>query len=585
MDIKFTGKYKSLEAFEWLNIPSFVVLTGPNGTGKSQLLELINKTIIEPFDNLSGVQQNKAPELKIIGKDVKPYELTYLKGEWQIDNTVEIDLSILQMNRNSLYESFKQGNFYGSGFSKMNSFFRDFIVKMHKGHNQISREEFFENLPELVVYEGQMSQKISEIFYDYKISEIELLAKGFSIKEIIEQIGEKPWSVLREIIKESKLQFEINDPEEKGLRDVFQLKLTKSGTKENIDFNDLSSGEKVLISLVFYLYNSQERKVFPKLLLLDEPDAHLHPAMSQQFINVIKNILVDKYAVQVIMTTHSPSTVVLSPAESIYIMSRDEPRINKAVSKDQAVSLLTSGLVYVGEGTKYILVEDNDDKEFYTYVYNQMVTDKIINGNIPLVFVPASTKESSGGKSVVSSWICKLQESGLFNVMHGLIDEDNGNPISDGVYKINRYSIENYLVDPLVVYAALIDREKNQEIDDLKFKVGEEYKLKFLSDTDMQKIADYIFRTVDSELESVFSDFKRDEETIRVEVEFANGSKLMYPKWLLNRKGKYILNNLYNRPFNSAVNYATTLKALKKLNIFPMELVRKFEEIKSNIIS
>ena len=69
----------------------------------------------------------------------------------------------------------------------------------------------------------------------------------------------------------------------------------------------MSSGEKVLISLVFYLYSSQEKNVFPKLLLLDEPNAHLHPTMTQQFLNVVKNVLVDKFNVRVIMTTHSPS--------------------------------------------------------------------------------------------------------------------------------------------------------------------------------------------------------------------------------------------------------------------------------------
>mgnify|MGYP006183719209 CR=1 FL=1 len=133
------------------------------------------------------------------------------------------------------------------------------------------------------------------------------------------------------------------------------------------------------------MYNSQEKNVFPKLLLLDEPDAHLHPSMSQQFLNVIKNVLVDKFDVQIIMTTHSPSTVILAPNDSIYEMSRVEPRIRRCVSKNHAVSLLTSGLVYVGEGTKYFLVEDNDDVAFYSFVYNQLTTDNQIDANIPLV--------------------------------------------------------------------------------------------------------------------------------------------------------------------------------------------------------
>jgi ABC-type molybdenum transport system ATPase subunit/photorepair protein PhrA len=44
MNIKFTGKEKSLEDFEWNNIPELSVITGMNGAGKTQILNLINST-------------------------------------------------------------------------------------------------------------------------------------------------------------------------------------------------------------------------------------------------------------------------------------------------------------------------------------------------------------------------------------------------------------------------------------------------------------------------------------------------------------------------------------------------------------
>jgi predicted ATPase len=46
MKIQFDGKYKSIGPFEWNEIPSFVVITGLNGTGKSQLLRLIHATVV-----------------------------------------------------------------------------------------------------------------------------------------------------------------------------------------------------------------------------------------------------------------------------------------------------------------------------------------------------------------------------------------------------------------------------------------------------------------------------------------------------------------------------------------------------------
>ncbi|WNH12082.1 AAA family ATPase [Thalassobellus suaedae] len=577
MEINFQGKYKSITSFNWTEIPNFVVITGPNGTGKSQLLDLIHNTIIN---------KNRTTErVSIIGKSIKPNEVTFLKGEWQLQNTSHVNLSNIQQQMDAHYNNFKGGNYRQIQPNQIHIFSacQEIIRKTGKQFNQISKEEFYENFPEILIeQESQLSQKIGEVFYNYRLSEIELLANKKKEENIKLEIGEKPWVVLREIIRESKLPFEINDPSTNGFRDGFQLKLTHQILNEEVNFNDLSSGEKVLISLVFYLYNSQEKKLFPKLLLLDEPDAHLHPSMSQQFLNVVKNVLVDKFGVQVIMTTHSPSTVMLAPNDSVFEMSRVEPRIAKSPSKNHSVSLLTAGLVYVGEGTKYFLVEDSDDVSFYSFVYNQLTLENIINADIPLVFISASTKDKSGGKDAVQNWVTKLQESGIVNIIHGLIDADSGNITSDGVYKIDRYSIENYLTDPIIVYAALIDKEVNPIIDDVNFSVGEEYKLKSLSAEILQKVADSIISDIEPDLVNIFTDFNQNTETERIEIEYSNGIKLSYPKWLFTRRGKTILNEAYNRKYTSRViNFTTLFKALRKLNLFPKDLIDKLNEIKN----
>lgn len=577
MEIIFSGKYKSITSFTWSNIPNFVVITGPNGTGKSQLIDLLYNTIIS--------SQSIKERVSITGKAINSNEVVYLKGEWQLQSTQPVSLYSLQQVIDSHYGNFRSGHYTNNNHNvKLNYACNEVIRLTGKHYSNISKEEFEKYFPQIIIeQESQISQKIGEVFYNYRLSEIELLANKETEESIKNKIGEKPWVVLREIIKESKLPFEINDPSKNGIRDGFKLQLTHQILNEEIDFNDLSSGEKVLISLVFYLYNSQEKNIFPKLLLLDEPDAHLHPSMSQQFLNVIKNVLVDKFDVQVIMTTHSPSTVILAPEYSIYEMSRTEPRITKSPSKNHSVSLLTSGLVYVGEGTKYFLVEDNDDVNFYSFIYNQLTTENQIDANIPLVFIPASTKDKSGGKDVVQNWVNKLQQSGLVNIVNGLIDADSGNVISEGVYKIDRYSIENYLIDPILVYATLIDKEKNPEIEGLIISLGEEYKLKSLPNEILQKISDLIISKIEPELENYFKDFNKQIETQRIEITYLNGSKIMLPIWLINRRGKTLLNEVYNKVFSSTIiNFSTLFKSLRKLNMFPIELVDKLTEIKNS---
>ncbi|MES2265562.1 MAG: ATP-binding protein [Bacteroidota bacterium] len=580
MRITFNGKFKSITDFVWENIPDFVVITGPNGSGKTQLLELI-------FDTVTNSKQN-FQRVNFENVSFKPIEVTFLQGEWHLQNTRHVDLAILQSNSNNRFSQFNSER--GSNFHSLNqqgkykflAAIEDVKTKSGKEYAQITADDFNKFFPDFFIeQDNELSQKISETFYNYRLSEIELLAQQVHPNQIVERIGEKPWEVLKAILKEAKLPFVINDPSNSGFRDKFKLQLSNSVTNENIEFTDLSSGEKVLISLMFYLYSSQEKAVFPKLLLLDEPDAHLHPSMSQQFLNVIKNVLVDKFKVKVIMTTHSPSTVILAPVDSIYEMSKEEPRIKKSPSKNHSVSLLTAGLVYVGEGTKYFLVEDKDDVEFYSYIYNQMVLDQIIESDIPLVFIPASTNNKSGGKDVVQNWVKKLEDSGLQNILHGLIDEDSGNAVSGEVYKIDRYSIENYLIDPLIVFAILIDKEKAPEVDGLKLTIGEEYKLKTLEAEKLQKIVDYVFNSIEPELPNFFADFNAT-ELDRLDIKFTNGIVLSYPKWIINRRGKTLLNEVYNKVFTSSiVNHTTLFKAMRKLNFFPLELLAKFNELKS----
>ncbi len=79
MELKFDGKYKSITSFHWTDIPDFVVLTGPNGTGKSQLLDLI-------YNSLTNIQ-GTTDKVTLIGKTFEPEEVTFLKGEWELQNS------------------------------------------------------------------------------------------------------------------------------------------------------------------------------------------------------------------------------------------------------------------------------------------------------------------------------------------------------------------------------------------------------------------------------------------------------------------------------------------------------------------
>jgi hypothetical protein len=135
-----------------------------------------------------------------------------------------------------------------------------------------------------------------------------------------------PWQFVNDALRSARLPFEISKPDEFSFA-PFQPRLTKVSSKADVGFNDLSSGEKILMSLAFCVYYAQDKRQVatkPKLLLLDEVDAPLHPSMARTFLGTIMDTIVAEHGIPVIAATHSASTVAMAPESSLYIM--DERR-------------------------------------------------------------------------------------------------------------------------------------------------------------------------------------------------------------------------------------------------------------------
>ena len=125
--------------------------------------------------------------------------------------------------------------------------------------------------------------------------------------------------------------------------DEFQLyssnvQITNDGL--NIEFSDLSSGEKILFGLAIFL--SEKENLSKKVLLLDEVDATLHPSMARKVIESIEDIS-EEFGFKTIMTSHSPSTV--SYAKNICLMDNKQSPAIKKVDNHEAIDSLSDGMV------------------------------------------------------------------------------------------------------------------------------------------------------------------------------------------------------------------------------------------------
>lgn len=99
-----------------------------------------------------------------------------------------------------------------------------------------------------------------------------------------------------------------------GLLPAIELRRTDRGFKIHnkagvvIEENQVSSGEAELIALTIeVLVFAQESKT-NKVLLLDEPDVHLHPDLQQKFITFIEQVAVE-FDFKVVIATHSTAVI------------------------------------------------------------------------------------------------------------------------------------------------------------------------------------------------------------------------------------------------------------------------------------
>ena len=124
-----------------------------------------------------------------------------------------------------------------------------------------------------------------------------------------------------------------------------------------ISLETLTNGEQIILLSILWEFLSKEvadeeenidDNEIKQVLLLDEPDAHMHPSAILQLINAI-NRLVNVLKVQVIMTTHNPVTINLMDEKNLFLLFKNDSKlcIRPSLTKYEISSLLTSNLVSV----------------------------------------------------------------------------------------------------------------------------------------------------------------------------------------------------------------------------------------------
>lgn len=324
--------------FLWSSITPFSVITGINGSGKTKLLEHVANS--HHYTNSCLIR----------------YIDVYYKPP-------------LQKHANELAAGYSQsllnedGKYYG-------------VTKDGQRTDRISSMNHFKNSNVLATLDYAI---IDNIVKDRKIfqnnttqirDELDRTDKyitTFDIKDLLptSKNNDQPWDRIDRILSAFGLLIRIDRMN--LIAGLEFLRRSKSSLSETtLEMKDLSSGEKVAFALALWTWgNSKGQKT--DILLVDEFDAHLNPSIAEKYIGIIKEYFVD-LGVQVIMTTHNPSTVAYANGAGADIIWMEDGVIDSEMGYENIIQVLSNGLIDINYLTEEIqlLIQNKDRCVIYT---------------------------------------------------------------------------------------------------------------------------------------------------------------------------------------------------------------------------
>lgn len=475
--ITLKKQYKSLSPFSWDNIPNFAVVTGLNGAGKSHLLEMIARDCQAIGDNSNRGRDTPAPEVTIRGIATGSGKVLYAPIERNVDFSETVTIEDIEKRIKEIYDHpFRSKSGQTSQWRRAGTLYEGFRVPSSPLNPDVEDAvrpplpEFRRRLTAPIIANAHLAGRtpnLAMLFFAHALLHANLLSEGKTADEARKLLGTPPWQRLNQIFETAGLHLRAESPSAPkphifSEQHSFTLMLRDTRTGSRILPNSLSSGEKALCSLLFLEYSTTVRESQYSLILLDEPDAHLHADFIARYLNVIK--VITSQSCRVVMTTHSPMTVALAPEESLYTLRGPQTGAPVPTSRFSALAALLEGVPTVSviaDQNRQIFVESQHDANAYTAFYRAILTAKdekyrrYLRSDVSLTFI-SSGSGGSGSCNQVRDVVSALKQNPFVG---GLIDWDLKNVPSERVLvhgENERFSIENYLFEPLSLASFLL---------------------------------------------------------------------------------------------------------------------------------
>lgn len=473
-------RFKKFKNNEILLKP-FTVLMGENSCGKTTVIQAINLSL-NTFakSDLITIKNGKAtPKAKGIGATTLPginisdfRELYYGKISRQSKKSNRTFGAIIELtdDKKNIYRlqvSSLFGGFNLKCLSTTNDLknspeiydFTPLFISGFVGLQETEQRSFPVNIRQHLS-SGNVSAVIRNLVLDLKKNNIDNYNK------------------LRDRLV-NDFSFYLDDVEFNEQKDMFVKAAYSEKFEEKkiaLDFNSSGSGFMQVLQILAPIYT-----VCPddcKVVLLDEPDAHLHPNMQIALAKSLQKIQ-KELGIQIIISTHSaaiiksvkPSSVVpISTNNLICNPLSKEVEVEESIAQldnyELAKSVISGKMVFIEDAN--IEIWETIDKILGTKVFYGANTVSIHKGRSKDDKMPFQIKP------LLKDFLNKDIEIIFIRDSDGLSDEWREKLINYGIkkevklYLLEKYEVENYILNGELIYRALYKKYPESRIPSLE---------------------------------------------------------------------------------------------------------------------
>lgn len=358
-----------VKKFEVDELSDSIVIAGPNGVGKSRLIQSV-------LGHIQNMKVNPNISLIIEATDKKEREKW---GKAAIDTSNAQDAQILQ-------QSLTQNRFKRNWDSSVIFFESDRTIQKlnpltftwelpDPNEEQVGWNSTFGGI------KNRFQDTVHSIFKLIEFQKRSIANKAVSLrkegKTSMNLEFSDPILPFKEAFSQLLAPKKLVEPSSQNQ----QLQYTFDG--QIFNFNSLSSGEREVVNIVFDFILRKPKNC---IVIFDEPEIHLHPELSFKMIQTLKTVGPNN---QFIFLTHSPDIISSSLDNSVVFLSppKAEEDFNQGIKvteedeTNQALRLLGHSIGIVALGKKIVLVEGKEsslDKQVYGSIIKDQFPELVL---------------------------------------------------------------------------------------------------------------------------------------------------------------------------------------------------------------